>query len=300
MPYGSIQPQLESSRGKLFSRIRQSMKTLALSALVVCLVAINACRDTQDDATPDVPATALTAHATQRAAFEIVGADTLSDSARIIRVLPESDGDGIIATFADPARRVSAGLAIVDRRMEHPQLLWPDSVTSAWWTGPHTVAFTTTTGDGIRLVVDIHAATLKIADTTATGVQGRPVEITADASLTQRARAYIDSVHLQPAGTSPTSMLTFAVTRVIPSPDGSLAAFHATARDPSGSLTNPAWYVIDRSSGAVTPLDRITGAAGELPQDSGAWSSNSSFFYAKGRSIWEAEIQRSTSSAVGS
>ena len=267
-------------------------RALAILLPGICPFLILGCRDARDDTPRVTGATAVTAHTTQRAAFEIVGADTLSDSARIIRLLPESDGDGIVAMFAEPARRVSSGLGIIDRRMAHPQLLWPDSVTDVWWTGAHTLAFTTTTGQGIRLVVDVHAATLKIADTSNTGL-GRPAPPTAvDSSVVRRARAYIDSVHLQPGGTATTSALSYSVSRIVPSPDGSLIAFHALARDPSGRLTNPAWYVLDRSSGVATSLDRVTGAASELPSDAGAWSTNGSFFFAKGRSVWEAEIQR--------
>lgn len=239
--------------------------------------------------------TALTAHTTQRASFQIIGADTLSDSSRILRIIPEHDSDGVIALFTDPARRVSAGLAIVDRKMAHPQLLWPDSVTSVWWTGSHMLAFTTTIGHGIRLIVDVHAATLKIADTADTGVGSPPVTMVVDSSVAQRARAYTDSVHLQPAGSPHASALIYSVTRVVPSPDGSMAAFHSTAQDRLGILTNPAWFVLDRSSGAVAPLDQITGPVTELLAHAGEWSGNTSFFYAKGMALWEAEIQRTIS-----
>jgi hypothetical protein len=269
---------------------------LAIFSTAMCATLVLGCRDTRDDAPPVAGATALTAHTTQRAAFEIVGADTLSDSARILRLLPEADGDGIVALFAEPARGVSAGLGIIDRRMAHPQLLWPDSVTDVWWVSSHTLAFTTTTGQGIRLVADVHAATLKIADTSDTRVGPPASAVSVDSAVARRARAYIDSVHVQPGGTTTTSALAYSVSRLVPSPDGTLIAFHVQARDPSGVLTNPAWYILDRSSGVATPLDRVTGVASELPSEAGAWSTNASFFYAKGRTVWEAEIQRTTSS----
>ena len=240
--------------------------------------------------------TALAAHTTQRASFQVVGADTLSDSAQILRILPEQDGDGVIALFADPARRVSSGLGIIDTMMAHPQLLWPDSVSNVWWTSPHVLAFTTTTGRGIRLVVDVHAATVKIADTADTRIGSPPTAIVADSSVTKRARAYTDSVHLQQSAGAPrSSALIYSVTRVVPSPDGSMAAFHSAARDTSGVLTNPAWFILDRSSGAVAPMDQITGPVTELPKEAGEWGGNASFFYAKGKAVWEAEIQRTTS-----
>jgi hypothetical protein len=272
------------------------MKNSSPAVFLITLILLAAgCNDARESATRPRSTTALTAQTTQRVSFQIVGADTLSDSARITRVLPEYDGDGVIALFTDPARRVKAGLAIIDRRMPHPQLLWPDSVSAAWWTGPHTLAFATTTGSGIRLVVDVHAATLKIADTAGTGLASAPVAMTVDSSVSQRARAYTDSVYLQPGGTAQASALTYSVTRVVPSPDGTMAVFQSAARDPSGTMTNPSWFVLDRASGTVAALDRITGSASELPAEAGEWGGNGSFFYAKGRAIWEAEIQRTTS-----
>ncbi len=275
------------------------MKLSPFFSALVSVASIMACTgDTADSASSPAPATVLTVHATQRTLFQVVGADTLSDSARISRIIPEQDGDGVIVMFADPARRISSGLGIVDRRMANPQLLWPDSVTGAWWTGPHMLAFTTTTGRGVRLVVDVHAATLKIADTTNAGF-GTPASSTAvDSSLVRRARAYVDSIHVQPAGAAQGSALVYSVTRVVPSPDGTLAAFHSAARDAAGKLTNPAWFILDRSSGAVRSMDQITGPVGELASEPGAWGANTSFFYAKGRAIWEAEIQRSTPAAA--
>ena len=271
------------------------MKISSVLSVLVLLATIDACSDTRESRTPPASITALSTHATQRVSFQVVGADTLSDSARILQILPEDDGDGVIALFADPARRVSAGLSIIDKRMAHPQLLWPDSVTGVWWTGPHRLAFTTTTGHGIRLVVDVHAATLKIADTADTRIGTPPIPVVVDSSIAKRARAYTDSVHLQPAGSPQGTALTYSVTRVVPSPDGSMAAFHSAARDSSGILTNPAWFVLDRSSGTVAPMDQITGLVAELPPGAGEWGGNTSFFYAKGRAIWEAEIQRATS-----
>jgi hypothetical protein len=264
--------------------------------MFVLLAASSACTDTPRTGARSASTTVVSAHTTQRASFQIIGADTLSDSARILRILPEQDGEAMVALFADPGRRISAGLAINDRRMENPQLLWPDSVTSVWWTGAHTLAFTTTTGQGVRLIADVHAATIRIADTTNAGIQSVPAAVSVDSSVAQRARAYIDSVHVQPGGVT-RSALTYSVTRIVASPDGSMAAFHAAARDSSGTLSNPSWFVLDRSSGAVTPLDQITGAVAELPASVGEWGANDSFFYAKGRAVWEAEIQKATSSA---
>ena len=143
-------------------------------------------------------------------------------------------------------------------------------------------------------MVDIHAAELRVADTAAGGVTQPPGPVTADESVILRARAYVDSIHLQPATPSQQSTLVYSVTRVIPSPDGTMAVFHSIARDARGSRMNPAWFALDRTTGSVVSLDQITGSANELPEQTGEWSSNASFFYAKGLAIWEAEIQRSS------
>src|SRR5688572_8897233 len=131
--------------------IQMSIRHLFLSAFAILPAA---CTRDQPPPGDNARETSLRVHNTQRNSFDIVGSDTLSDSTRILEIHPEQDGDALVILFADPGRRVSAGLAIVDRKMEAPQLLWPDSVTSVWWSGPHMLAFTTTTGAGIRLVVD--------------------------------------------------------------------------------------------------------------------------------------------------
>ena len=259
--------------------------------LILILAACTREQEQPQIATP-AAAASLRVHTTQRSTFRVVGADTLSDSARVLQIHPEQDADALVIVFADPARRVSAGLAIVDRQMAAPQLVWPDSVTGVWWIGPHMLAFRTTTGTGARLVVDVHAAEHRIADTSTASLT-RPVATpVVDSTMMQRARNYTDSVRGQVAGTSQTSALTYAVTRLVPSRDGRLSAFHTAARDARGALTNPAWYALDRETGAVTPIDQVTGPAAELPSDAGQWSESGSFFYAKGRAIWEAEVAR--------
>ena len=262
----------------------------ALRGLVLLLAACaREARDLPDTSTTAVSLRAVT---TQRSAFQVVGSDTLSDSARVLEIHPEQDGDALVTLFTDPGRRVSSGLAIVDRKMAAPQLIWPDSVTTVWWTGSHTLAFSTNTGTGIRLVVDVHAPELHVADTNATILTRPASEIPVDSGMMQRARTYTDSVRGQIGGTPQTSALAYTVTRLVKSPDGRLGAFHTTARDAGGRTTNPAWYVLDRESGAVTLIDQITGPATELPGTAGQWSQVGSFFYAKGRALWEAEISR--------
>src|SRR3989337_1969 len=88
----------------------------------------------------------------RRAELGAIGGDTLSEAARFLPLPPEADGDAIVFTFADSARGVTSGLGIIDRRLSSAQLLWPDSVTRAWWIGPHSLAFATRTGSGVRVV----------------------------------------------------------------------------------------------------------------------------------------------------
>ena len=270
------------------------------SALFCVTVSLAACtgepRQQADTSTTTISLRAVT---TQRSAFQIVGSDTLSDSARVLEIHPEQDGDALVAVFTDPGRRVSSGLAIVDRRMATPQLVWPDSVTGVWWTGPHTLAFTTTTGTGVRLVVDVHAAELRVADTTVTNLTRPTGETVPDSAMMRRAQAYTDSVREQVGGVPQSSALTYTVTRLVQSRDGRLGAFHTAGRDAGGTLTNPAWYVMDRESGTVTPIDQVTGPVSELPGSAGQWSESGSFFYAKGRAVWEAEINRGTTAGSG-
>lgn len=263
----------------------------SISSVVFIAILITACDREGESVSRRTPGTPLQVHITQRSAFQTVASDTLSDSARVLGIHPEPDGDALVVLYSEPGR-VSTGLAIVDRKMPAPQLLWPDSVTSVFWTGPHTLAFRTTQGGGIRLVVDVHAAQLTLADTTGGVAPPAPLVMT-DSSMMLRARQYTDSLRGQVRGAPQTSSaLTYAVTRVVPSADGRLAAFHMAARDAAGMLTNPGWYVLDRESGSVTAIDQVTGPANELPQQAGQWSQGTSFFYAKGRALWEAEVAR--------
>ena len=267
------------------------------AALTCVGLTLIACTGDQDPPEAAAPAASLRVHTTQRSVFQIVGSDTLSDSARVLEIHPEQDGDALVVLFTDPARRVTAGLGIVDRKMAGPQLLWPDSVTSVWWTGPHTLAFTTSTGSGIRLVVDVHAAQLRVADTSVADLIRPVIDHAADSAMMRRAQAYTDSIRGQVAGAPQAAVLAYTVIRLVPSRDGRLAAFHTAARDAGGRLTNPAWYALDRESGTVVPIDQVTGPASELPDSAGQWSETGSFFYAKGRSLWEAEIARSPTAA---
>ncbi|HVE77575.1 MAG TPA: hypothetical protein VNA89_01880, partial [Gemmatimonadaceae bacterium] len=219
--------------------------------------------------------------------MRVVGGDTLGDSAYVVAVIPEPDGDAIAVRFADPGKRLTSGLAIADRARPTPQLLWPDSVTAAWWNTPHTIAFTTTTGGGVRAVVDVHAETLTVVTRPAQQATAPPRAGAPEPRDRERARAWVDSAFVQPGGRPARAGLRYEVDTILPSFDGRWAGFHVVAHDSAGRPSNPAWLLIARDGGGVTELDRITGTASALPAAAAAWSSNGRFFYARGRTVVE-------------
>jgi hypothetical protein len=225
----------------------------------------------------------------QRADIRLVGQDTLSDSAHIVRLIPEPDGDAVAILFADPLRQVSAGLALIDRAHLASQLLWPDSVTTAWWSAPHSIAFSTRTGKGVRAVVDVHKASLEVIER-AVETPPSPASPAQHPDALSRATAYIDSLHVQPAGQPQGSTLKYTVDRIMPSPGGRFAALYVIARDSAGRPMNPAWYAMDLPSGRIEQIEQITGSTLELPAEAAGWGSEGHFFFAKGRSVWEADI----------
>ena len=225
----------------------------------------------------------------QRADIRVISPDTLSDSARIVRLIPEPDGDGVAILFADRERQVSAGLALIDHAHPTAQLLWPDSVTAVWWSAPHSIAFSTRTGKGVRAVVDVHKAALEVIAAGSDTVR-RPAAPAHTPEALLRATAYVDSIHVQPAGQPQRSALKYQVDRILPSPEGPLAAIYVIARDSSGRSMNPAWYAMDLPSGSIERIEQITGSATELRADAAGWGSGGHFFFAKGRSVWDAAI----------
>jgi hypothetical protein len=70
-------------------------------------------------------------------------------------------------------------------------------------------------------------------------------------------------------------------------PGGGLAAFYVTASGQS----NPAWYALDVRSGAVAPIDEVTGPAAEMAEGAAGWTADGHFVYAKQLAIWEAEVR---------
>ena len=248
-----------------------------------------ACAEPESGSDGGVQKAVLELDARQRVTLDRIGNDSTLRAVRIRALFPEPDGEAIPVLFADTGRKISAGLAIVDARRESPELLWPDSVTRVWWSGPHELTFTTATGRDAYVVVNVHAAAV---DSVAIDVPipGPPSD-TADAASRGRAQRFIDSLHVQPGGTVERGNLTYTVMRWIPDSAHRLAAFHVTARDSAGRAVNPSWYVTDIQSGTVTLIDQVIGPADEMPGDAGGWTNDQRWIYAKGATVHEVVVR---------
>jgi hypothetical protein len=246
---------------------------------------------------PDTPVRTIsgfTATVTPIVIIHTVGIDTLSDSARIHRLQPEPDGGSVAFLFADPAKGVMRGLGLVEGSgAQAAQLAWPDSVMTFWWSGPHQLSFTARTGEGVRVVVDAHAAQLEALEVTGVqsakppmrnGFQGGSREIGLS-----RVQAFLDSIRIQPEGTPQGSALRYEADTILPARNDSLAAVHVHATDIRGTKVNPAWYLTHLPSGHVYGIDSLTGRSTGLPAEAGEWGADGRFYYAKERSIWRAE-----------
>jgi hypothetical protein len=228
------------------------------------------------------------------ASIQAVGIDTLGDSASIQQIRPEPDGGSVAFLFADPAKGIRDGLGLVSTTpSQAAQLAWPDSVTAFWWSGPHQLSFTAGTGQGVRVVVDAHAAELQALNTQSSqGAQPpRGPSDTAAQSARVRAQTFIDSIRVQPGGTPQQSALHYHVDTVITAGD-TLAAIHVIATDAAqATRSNPTWYLAHLPTGHVHPIDSLTGQSSGLPATAGAWGPEGIFYYAKERSIWRAQAQ---------
>lgn len=250
------------------------------------------CINKQEDA-KSLPASSFSVTTSPITTINIVGIDTLSDSASIHRVQPEPDGSSVAFLFADPAKGITSGLGLVQTSGSAPaQLAWPDSVISFWWSGPHQLSFTAGTGQGVRVVVDAHASQLQALEVT--GVQTRQPTPAAkpDSSSTatlSRAQAFIDSIRVQPDGTPQRSTLRYEVDTIGLAPGDTLAAVHVLARDIQGTRVNPTWYLAHLPSGHMQAIDSLTGQSRGLPSTAGTWGADGRFYYAKERSIWRSQ-----------
>ena len=264
------------------------------SRWMVCLLAATtlggACAEPRSNDATTADTTALQLDARQRGTIDRIGDDSLLRTVRITALFPEPDGEAIPVLFADTGRGVTAGLAIVDARADAPQLLWPDSVTRVWWSGDHSLTFTTATGRGAYVIVDVHEATV---DSMAIATSSpAPEADSAPSVVLGRAQRYIDSLQGQLAGVSDAGALRYTVTRWLPDPSRTFAAFHASARDSTGRQVNPAWYVTEIATGAVTEVDQVIGSTEEMPAGAGGWTNDHRFLYAKGAGVHEVRVIR--------
>jgi hypothetical protein len=272
-------------------RLVMQRPSFMLTIFLTIFALLAGCISNQDDAKPPV-ASGLGATTSPLASVNTVGLDTLSDSAWIHRLQPEPDGGSVAFLFADPAKGVSRGLGIIEASgTERAQLAWPDSVTSFWWSGPHQLSFTAGTGQGVRVVIDAHAAqleALEAAKPQASQPQAAQPSNSGTVALS-RAQAFIDSVRVQPEGTPQGSALRYQADSIIVAPTDTFAAVHVLANDIRGTKVNPAWYLAHLPSGHMRPIDSLTGRSSGLLSSAGQWGADGVFYYAKERSIWRVQ-----------
>jgi len=265
--------------------------TLVGRLLLGTLLAGTACTTESDSARRSAPVTL--AVATQPiATVAVIDADTLSDSLRILRVSPEPDGGSVAFLFADPTRQITGGLALAQASgAQKVQLVWPDSVSHLWWSKPHELSFTSGTGQGVRVVIDAHAAQLQAiqgAGSTRETMETSPGSAELIRRSLSRAQAFVDSVRVQPTGAPHRSTLRYSADTILIGPGDSLAAIHVMAVGPDGRQANPTWYLMYLPNGDMHPLDSLVGALSGLVADAGQWGADGAFYYAKDRSIWRA------------
>lgn len=259
-----------------------------ISYRLAFLLLTAACRS--DDAEPPAnDSGTVRVETRQRASIEHLERDTLSERARILRLLPERDGETVAVLFADTARGIEAGLAISGRAMPTAQLLWPDSVVAVWWSGPHELSFMTRTARGVRVVVDIHAAALEVVERATRPPPAKEADPAED-GVRRRAQLYVDSLYVQPRGEPQQSDMRYIVSAVRMAPDGRRAAFYVIGLDAAGRRVNPAWYALDVPSGDVALIQEVVGAPGDLPEDGAGWTDRGVFLFAKDVGIHEASI----------
>jgi hypothetical protein len=270
--------------------------TRAFGILLAAVGTVAACRAGDDKIDADPPAISFFVERDSVGTIRYVGSDSLSDSAFIVRLVPEPDGRSVAVIFADPALGISSGLALLEPELPRVRLVWPDSVGALWWPGEHRLAFQSRTGTpGVRAVVDVHADTLERLETTTDSVPAAATEFPMQSEARARANAYIDSVRGQPAGVPQDGQLRYTVTTLTPATADSVVAFYVTARGGGDDAFNPTWYLLHMPSGRVAPVDSVTGPAGALTADAAAWSGER-FIYARGDALYSARVARATNS----
>ena len=272
------------------SQSPQHLVTRRRIAFIIGFVAIGAGCERRGGEPAARDASGLLIHRTERATIRRLERDTLSESARILRLAPEPDGDAIAVLFTDTARGIEAGLSLSARRSDVAQLLWPDSVVTLWWSGPHELSFTTRTGRDVRVVVDVHAAALDLVESARPAAPPAGPPPAAD-SIVARAQLFIDSLHVQPGGVPQRSDVRYIVSAVRVAPGGRHAAFYVLGLDRAGRRVNPAWYALDIATGAAAAIEEVIGSPADLPEEGAGWTEGGVFIYARDLEIREAVIQ---------
>jgi hypothetical protein len=250
---------------------------------------ILSCMSSEEETRPS-HASAFTVTIEPFATVNLIGPDTLSDSALILELHPEPDEGSVAFRFADPVKHITSALGIVQASgNRQAQLVWPDSVLSVWWGNPHELGFIAGIGTGVRVVVDVHATQLEAIEASEAKPRLSATLQTpasrSSAAAVKRAQTFIDSVRVQPEGTPQHSTLHYEADTAAVAPDTALAAVHVSARDHQGTKSNPSWYLVHIPSGHVRPVDSLTGSSPGLPATGGKWSNEGVFYYAKERSI---------------
>ena len=265
--------------------------------VMVALAAVAGCREGGEKIQADPPSPSFFIALDSLTSVRYIGADSLSDSAAVRRLIPEPDGRSIAVVFADPALDIESGLLLLEPDRQLVRLVWPDSVGAVWWSGEHRLAFQSSTGTtGVRAIVDVHADSLEHLEVTedSAAASGIPHPAAAD-DARARATAYIDSIRGQPGGVPQDGSLRYTVTELSPAPGDSLIAFYVTARGSANDALNPTWYMLHVRSGRVAPVDSVTGPATALRSDAAAWSGDR-FIFARGDVLYEARIATATNS----
>lgn len=269
-----------------------------LCGATVAVIAGAACRSERaGEGGGTVRSGPLVVSTAQRGEVRALVYDTLSPSAMILTLAPER-GDGaraVIFTFADSVRRVTSGLGVHEQpdTTRGARLIWPDSVTAVWWTGPTAVAFTTRTGRGVYAVGDVRGDTLAAVNDTSARAPARRSEEPVPPAARARATAFVDSSYLQPSGkAAERSGLRYVVQRLVAAPGGGLVAFYTVATDSGGRRMNPSWHIMELPSGAVVTVDSVVGPVDELRESAGAWGGvdGRTFFWARRMTLEQASI----------
>jgi len=263
--------------------------------LALCTMLAAACKGDSSERNAIEPG-ALSSRIVSRFPLQAIALDTLSDSAQIVGLFPEPNGDAVAFTFRDPVQGISQGLGILTQsRDTAARLGWPDSVSSVHWRRAHELVFTAGTGKGVYVILDVRADSLvTVKDTTSSAdtVSTLPVVELPSPETRARITRMVDSIRFQPEGVPQQGQLRYLPTRILQAPHDSATAFYVAATDHSGIASNPTWYLLDQTTGSLTALDSVIGPASSLPGNTGAWANDSTFYFTKELTLLEVRVKR--------